>query len=204
MAAGTAERKTRPGVEEQRRAILSAAVALFSAHGSATVSVSAICQQAQVSRDTFYRCYTNKDALIDALYSESISANMLAVTASPEADFGDPAWLQQTVDQVVDEILKEHQVARFLFLESADPESRAYQVIDRAFDEVAGLMQDWCRKQYGDSPGRGPGRGCFKGLLSASQWLVQEAIHRGRTPQQVRAAKQSIEELFLAVFRGLS
>ena len=199
MANSSRQRKQRPGVPQQRKDIIAAAVSLFAEAGTAAVSVSAICNQAGVSRDTFYRCFDNKDDLINALYSHTVSANMLAVTAAPDADFTDAQWLHQAIDEAVDAIPAEHQVARFLFLESADPGSHAHAVIEAAFDSVARSMQRWCRGRYGYAPSRA----CFTGLLSAAQWLVHGAINRGMGPRHVRAAKLAIEELFLAIFRGL-
>ena len=107
----TLSQQKRPGIEQQRQAILEAAVALFSVTGAAAVSVSAISKQAGVSRDTFYRCYDNKDQLVDALYERSVSNKMLALTAAPDTDFADPAWLRQAIDGMVDDILAEHQAA---------------------------------------------------------------------------------------------
>ena len=124
---------------------------------------------------------------------------MLAVTAAPDADFTDRDWLRPNIDRTVDAILAEHEVARFLFLESADPDSHAHAVIEEAFDGVARSMQRWCRARYGHAPSRA----CFTGLLSAAQWLVHGAINQGMTPAQVKKAKRAIEELFLATFRGL-
>ena len=72
----------------------------YASNGTASVSISAICKQAGVSRDTFYRCFDNKDQLIDALYRHTVSANMLAVTAAPDADFTDPAWLRSTIEHI--------------------------------------------------------------------------------------------------------
>lgn len=192
-------KKQRPGVEQQRTDIIAAAVSLFAGKGTAAVSISAICKQAGVSRDTFYRCFDNKDRLIDALYRHSVSARMLAVTAAKDADFTDPAWLRATVDESVDAILAEHEVARFLFMESADPDSHAYAVVQEAFDSVARSMQRWCRGRYGQAPSRD----CFTGLLSAAQWLVHGAINQDMDARQVKKAKRAIEELFLATFRGL-
>lgn len=199
MARPTADRKQRPGVEQQRKDIIAGAVQLFGVSGTAAVSVSAICHQAGVSRDTFYRCFENKDQLIDALYSHTVSANMLAVTASPDADFTDEQWLRNSVDEAVDAILSQHEVARFLFLESADPNSHAHEVIEAAFDRVARSMQRWCRARYGQAPSRA----CFAGLLSAAQWLVHGAINSGMAARDVKATKRAIEELFGATFRGL-
>lgn len=200
MAAMSRRAKSRPGVEVQRQDILKAAVALFAQSGTAAVSVSAICTRAGVSRDTFYRCYENKDELVDTLYGLSVSDSMLAITAHPDADFADRRWLEVTIDQVVDGILAEHEVARFLFLESADPSTHAHEVIEKAFNRVAVSMQRWCRRRYGQAPSRE----CFNGLLSAAQWLVHRAIVGGMKPAQVRRAKRAIEELFLATFRGLA
>ena len=199
MAQAKTGRKQRPGVERQRKDIIAGAVKLFGVSGTAAVSVSAICHQSGVSRDTFYRCFDKKDQLIDALYSHTVSANMLAVVASPDADFTDEAWLRNSVDQMVDAILSQHEVARFLFMESADPNSRAHGVIAEAFERVARSMQRWCRTRYGQAPSRA----CFTGLLSAAQWLVHGAINRGMGNRDVRFTKRAIEELFGATFRGL-
>ena len=194
-----AQKKSRPGVEQQRQDILQAAVALFARAGTAAVSVSAICKQAGVSRDTFYRCYDNKEQVVQALYGFSVNANMLAIASDPAADFASPAWLRPAIDRMVDAILAHQEVARFLFLESADPTSPAREVITGAFDSIAATMQRWCRDRYGHAPSRA----CFTGLLSAAQWLVHGAIVDGAQAPAVKAAKQAIEELFLATFRGL-
>jgi len=189
---------SRPGVTQQRRTILDAAVQQFAATGTGATSVAAICKVAGVSRDTFYRCYSNKNELIDTLYESAVSAPMLASVSAPGADYGDQDWLRGAIDEVVDAILAQHQVAQFLFLESADPSTHAHSVIHSAFEQVAGNMQRWCRKRYSASPSRL----CFMGLLSAAQWLVHGAINDGLKPASVGSAKRAIKELFLATFHG--
>ena len=57
----------------QRRAIQDAAVALFTARGSAAVGVAAICERAGVSRHTFYRCFPDKDALLAVVYDTAVN-----------------------------------------------------------------------------------------------------------------------------------
>jgi AcrR family transcriptional regulator len=202
MGAATSRgvKNTRPGIDQQSRVILDAAVELFSAHGTRAVSVSAVCKQAGISRDTFYRCFADKDALIDRLYQASVSEHMLSALDTGEADFGDRQWLHAAIDQTVDAILARHKMASFLFIESADPNSHAYQVIDKAFDAVARRMQGWCRQCYGHSPTRE----CFKGLLMAAQWLVHQAIISGMGKRDVNRVKQSMEQLFYATFTGLA
>ena len=74
--------RKRPGIEEQRRHILSAAVDLFSVHGSKVVSVSDICKSAEVSRDTYYRCFTDKESLVSQLYQTSVNDHIEAVLSA--------------------------------------------------------------------------------------------------------------------------
>lgn len=199
MAMAPRSGKSRPGIEVQRQDILKAAVVIFGQLGTAGASVSAICKRSGVSRDTFYRCYDNKEQLIDLLYQRSVSDTMLEATADPEADFSSEEWLADTVNQLVDDIIAQHEIARFIFIESADPSTHAYKVIHSAFNRVALRMQQWCRMHYGEAPSRQ----CFTGLLSAAQWLVHGAIVDGMKPATIKRTKRSIQELFLATFRGL-
>ncbi len=194
-----ATKSTRPGIEQQRAKVLEAAVELFSADGTAAVSISAICKRAGVSRDTYYRCFANKDTLIEHLYQTTVSEHMLTGLGSSDLHYDNPEWIHEVVEATVDAILAQHKVAQFVFVESTNPNSRAYEVIDAAFDHVARLMQTWCLDNYGSSPTRG----CFKGVLVGSQWLVQHAIVTGMADKEIRVAKKSIEQLFAATFRGL-
>ena len=129
----SARGRRRPGVEEQRRLILEAAVELFAARGSGAASVSDICKAARVSRDTYYRCFADKDALVSHLYQTSVNDHMLAVINASDLDYSDQQWLHKVFDQTIDAILDQHKVAQFLFIEAADPNSYAYMVINLFF-----------------------------------------------------------------------
>lgn len=189
-------RKQRPGMEEQRRLILAAAVDLFSVRGSKAVSVSDICKTAQVSRDTYYRCFADKDALIGELYQTAVNDHIETVLGAPELDYNNEAWLHRVFDHTIDAILREHKVAQLLFLESSDPDSHAYQVIHDAFDKAARRMQRWCRQAYG----RAPSREFLVALLVAAQWLVHNAIVSGMGKRDIAKAKRASEQLFHAAF----
>lgn len=198
-ASSTATKTSRPGIDQQRQKILKASVDLFGESGTAAVSISAICKRAGVSRDTYYRCFNGKDELIEYLYQTSVSEHMLTGVNASELNYDDAEWIISMVDTSVEAIIAEHKVAQFLLVESTNPASRAYQVIDAEFDRVARLMQDWCREKYGTAPTRG----CFKGLQVAAQWLVQHAIVMGMEDKDIRVAKKSISQLFIATFEGL-
>lgn len=193
------QRKKRPGLEEQRKLIMAAAVDLFSVHGGSAVSVSDICKGAQVSRDTYYRCFADKDTLIDELYQTSVNDHIESVLKAWDLDYNNQEWLHRVFDQTIDAILQQHKVAQLLFIESADPNSHAYHVIHKAFDKAALRMQRWCKDAYG----RSPSREFLVALLVAVQWLVQNAIASGMKKRDIDKAKVASEQLFHAAFSSL-
>lgn len=194
-----AQGKKRPGPEEQRKIILEAAVEQFSARGCNLPSVSDICKQAGVSRDTFYRCFSDKDALISELYQTAVNDHIELVLGSWDLDYSNQQWLHAVCDKTIDAILAQHKVAQFLFVESADPHSQAYRVIHRAYGKAVVRMRNWSRKRYG----KAPSREFLVSLLVATQWLVHNAILKGMSKPEVAKAKQAAEDLFFAAFSSL-
>jgi AcrR family transcriptional regulator len=192
--------KRRPGIEEQRRLILAAAVDVLSVHGGKAISVARICHAAGVSRDTYYRCFADKDALIEQLYQTSVNDHIEAVLSAWDLDYSDQAWLHRVFDQTIDAILKQHKIAQLLFVESADPNSQAYRVIHKAYDKAARRMQRWCAGMYGTTPSRE----YLVALLVANQWLVHNAILSGMGKRAVSNAKAAGEQLFYAAFSSLN
>lgn len=191
--------RNRPGVEAQREVIVQAAVALFANRGSSVTSVSDICKAAGVSRDTYYRCFADKDSLISHLYQTSVNEHVLAVLNPDLMNYGDEDWVSQVSSQTVDAILERSTVAQFLYLESADPNSTAHRIINQAYDIAAERMQHWALEQFGQAPAME----FFKSLLFATQWLVHNAIVSGKTPEQVDIAKQSVKQLLYGAFASM-
>lgn len=191
-------KRSRPGIEQQRKIILAAAVALFADKGSAAVSVSEICRRADVSRDTYYRCFPDKASLLAALYDESVNQHMAAVMAQPALDYSDHRWLHKVCDDTIDAILEQHDVARFLFVEAADPQSPAASVIQQAYDQVARRMQDWYRTKHAAAPELP----YFKAVLVAIQWLLHDAINRGLDKDSIDVAKTSAEQLLFVALNN--
>jgi len=191
--------KSRPGVEEQRRLIAHAAVTLFGRQSSSVTSVSDICKAAGVSRDTFYRCFADKEALINALYQSSVNEHVLAVLNPASMNFSDENWVEQVSEETVDAILAQSAVAQFLYLESADPKSYAHQLVHEAYDNAAQRMQQWASQEFWNSQTIE----YIKSLLFATQWLVHNAILSGQTEDQVRIAKQSIKQVFYGAFASI-
>lgn len=191
--------RRRPGAEAQAQHILDAAVALFSAQGSKAVSVSMICKQADVSRDTFYRCFKDKETLIDQLYQNAVNKHIENVLHSWQLDYNNAEWLETVFEQTIDAILSRSDIAQLLFVESADPSSPAHGVIDKAYKAAVKRIQQWCELNYGEAPQAA----LLQSLLVASQWLVHNAIRQGLSSQAIEEAKASSQLLFFSVFEQL-
>ena len=191
--------RKRPGIARQREVIAQAAVTVIGSKGSSATSVSDICKAAAVSRDTYYRCFNDKDALISYLYETAVNEHVLAVLNPELMHYEDEDWVSQVSEQTVDAILERSQVAQFLYLESADPNSAAYRVMNEAYDKAALRMRQWAEEHFGHAPPLE----YFKSLLFAAQWLVHDTIRSGMTEAQVRIAKQSIKQLFYAAFASI-
>ena len=191
--------KKRPGIAAQREVIAEAAVAVMVAKGNAATSVSDICKAAGVSRDTYYRCFADKDALLSHLYETAVNEHVLTVLNPEVMDYSDENWVNRVSEQTVDAILERSTIAQFLYLESADPNNPAFQIVNNAYDSAALRMQQWTQQQFGHAPAVE----YFKSLLFAAQWLVQNAILAGKTRPQIQIAKQSIKQLFYGAFASI-
>ena len=191
--------KKRPGIEQQQQIILTAAITLFSSKGADAVSITQVCKAASVSRDTFYRCFADKESLVNHLYQTAVNEHIDAVIGASNLNYDDQQWIDAVCNQTIDAILQQHQIAQFLFVESANPDSYAYQVIQATYRRVATRMQHWSRSQYGHAPNKE----FFMALLAASQWLVHNAIIQGMGTREINKAKQAAQQLFFAAFASV-
>lgn len=192
--------KPRPGIEAQRQAIREAAAALFVERGSQAVSISQICQRIHISRPTFYRCFADKDALVDSLYQRSIFAPIQNILLSKlPAQGDDPDWLKNTLNETLDAIFSQARFAELVFAESNNPGSPASRIVNEAFDQCADIISLW-QKQRGKAvlP-----RAFMKSVMAACQWLVHNAMRSGLTDASRTEAKQSVWLLVSSLLAGL-
>jgi AcrR family transcriptional regulator len=190
--------KPRPGVEEQRRLVTQAAVQLFSQRGSAAVSISDICAHADVSRPTFYRCFADKDALIDAIYAYAVNDSVVEVLTALPTSKATPAERRALVDQTLDRIFERAEYAACIHMESSVPGSRAAAIVDAAFEHSAASLRAW----LGLPAGSEAVTLLLKSSMAGHQWLVQNAIRQGLTPSTKQAAKDACWQLTLSVLRS--
>lgn len=191
--------KKRPGLAQQRRSLIEAAVELFAQQGSRAVSISQICSLANISRPTFYRCFKDKEALVYALYQEAVKQPvediMLKGLAGPKVD---QDWIKASLEQLFDAIFANARFADLVFMESNDPASPAYAIVNHAFDQVADVMEQAITK----NTGRKPSRVLLKSQMAACQWIVHDAIRKGLDDATRAEAKAAAWELTRSVFTG--
>lgn len=188
--------KKRPGIEEQTDIITAAAIELFIEHGTRNTSITQICAKADVSKPTFYRCFTDKEALVARLYQHSINEHVESLLASTFSNAStDKPNMEKALDDLLDAIFERASLAQLLFREYSDPGSPAAQIIDDAFDRIARKMEkDF--KQFAKSQ---PSRTFLKAMMSAFQWIVYDAIKGGLSNKKVKDAKLAAHELASAL-----
>lgn len=189
--------KKRPGVDEQKRIIMDAAVELFIQKGVGAVSISQICEFADVSRPTFYRCFTDKDALVVEVYSASVKNHVhgLMNKLNPMAflELGD---LKNALDEMLDAIFENSKYAQFIFSELGTSESPASKSVQALFDASA----DFMLQQFIKRSGEAPSRLYLKSVMASFQWVVYETISKGCTPEAIYEAKIAAYELADQIF----
>ena len=193
-------RKPRPGVEAQREAIREAAAELFLEQGSQAVSISQICQRTHISRPTFYRCFEDKDALVNSLYQQSIFSPIQDILLSRLPQQGsDPTWLRETLDATLDAIFDQARFAELVFAESNNPGSPAHRIVNQAFDQTAEIVAMWL--QHSGHPVLP--KAFLKSVMAACQWLVHNAMRSGLSDASRTEAKEATWLLVSSLLAGL-
>lgn len=181
-------RKKRPGPAEQKNNILNAAVLLFNQQGTKGVSISQICQRADITRPTFYRCFKDKDSLLSELYQTSVNRAVEEVFLhrfkEPKKDL---SWIKGSLEEVYDAIFEYPDLADLLFRESGDPSSPAHAVINTAFDNIAKALVKNARRETN----KAVSRIYLKSVMAAYQWIAHDAIKKGLSDKAKREAKEA-------------
>ena len=184
--------KKRPGLEEQRRRILAAAVDLFRRQGSRGISISLLCQAADVSRPTFYKCFKDKEDLIYGLYEEAVHQPVEDILLAGLASHSlDEDWIKNSLERLLDAIFDHARVAELVFMESSDPSSPAFSIVNNAFEKAADKMAAIAV----ENGRRKPSRIYVKAIMAACQYIVHDAIRQGLNDASRREAKAAAWKL---------
>ena len=161
--------------------------------------ISQICSQANISRPTFYRCFKDKDALVYALYQESVKQPVEEIMLKGLAGRRvDQHWINASLEQLFDAIFANARFAELVFMESNDPNSPAYAIVNQAFDQVADVME----QAISNNTGHKPSRVFLKSQMAACQWIVHDTMRKGLDEKSRQQAKAAAWELTQSVFAG--
>ncbi len=179
-------KKKRPGVADQRKRIGEISVQLMLEQGTRELSISKICQQADISRPTFYRCFKDLDDLFGWLYQSSVNEHTEALIfecfRSERASSED---LHRAIDLLFDAIFEGSDLAELIFRESNDESSPAFAVVDESFERILDVIE--ARMPGGDASQRR----YLKSILAACQWIAHDTIRTGLSKKNIKEAKQA-------------
>ena len=181
--------KKRPGILEQKNNVLAAAVELFGQYSTKHVSISQICEHAEITRPTFYRCFKDKDALLAELYENSVknAVERILLHHFMEGAERKKGWMKSALEDVYEAIFDQAELADLLFREASDTGSPAHTLVDSTFDDIAAALI----KSAGVKKDKPVVTIYFKSIMAANQWIVHDAINKGLTPKARKEAKQA-------------
>lgn len=193
--------KPRPGVDEQRRVVAESAIRLFARSDARRVSIQQVCQEADVSRPTFYRCFDDKRALLEYVYEQSVDKYVEQIILDELPRGGDiERWIWQAVTRVVDAVFEQPDVARFVFVEYGAPGSPVRDIVNDAFARSAEILESSLRGFYHDAPSRL----YLTSMMASVQWILLETLRTGLDDESRKAAKIAVWQATASAFRFTS
>ena len=94
--------KARPGIAVQRQRILDAARTLLAQTEISDLKANHIAQQADVSRATFYRCFSSVDEVVETLYLEFLEFVIQRLNDQLSVATTSEQWLAILVNDVIE------------------------------------------------------------------------------------------------------
>lgn len=151
--AGTDQSPRRPrrriGVEGQRATILDAAVRLLATKSYEQLAVEDILQSAGVSRQTFYRCFRNKNELFHTVFQDG-NAMFLRAIASLDKTGKDPATvMDRALTGAFLFVIHGGTMLRALYRETVKPDSEFAPYRKEVLDSLIGDITRWSRDAFG-------------------------------------------------------
>lgn len=155
-------KRRRVGVDVQRQFVLEAALEVFAERGVAEASVEHILLRAQVSRQTFYRCYRNKNELLEAVHHHVTGTLLTAIDAMRAVDLPPMQTLDHHLRLLFEHAAASGPVVNELEREAMGPTSAFREFRSGRHRVAEAFIREWVRQHFG---------------VEASQPLVRAMIH---------------------------
>jgi len=200
-AACVKEKAVRPrrrvGLNGQQEILRQAAIEVFAERGIEQTSVEDVLQRAQVSRQTFYRCYRNKAELVDAVHS-LITERLRSLMASMGSGvLGAPEALSRDISLMFDHAASSGPIVCELERQAMRPESAHHVHRDRRHQIIQRFLARWARQHFDKKPSPALVRAVLLGL---EQLWLEVAHTSGKRSLRVaaeKAARELVEAMLL-------
>lgn len=171
-------------------------MALFAERSVEEVSVEDILERAQVSRQTFYRCYRGKADVLEDIH-EFVTAQLRGLAEQMrQGDMSLPDSLRQHVKLLFDHAAQSGPIVGALEREALRPSSPFRRHRERRLRFAQGFLSAWVLQRIGSRPSSSLVRAV---ALALEQLFRDVAELAGSSPEKRRAAERSAIELMEAL-----
>ena len=186
----------------QRRRLLEAGAAVFARQGYADASAEAISREAGMSKATFYEHFDNKEECILALFEESVTEVLRAMSSAADSAGADPlARWRAGVHAFLDQLAAHPDHACTLLVEIIGAGPRAAERRDGVLASFAHVVDaENAEAAAGGEIGRFASIDDAFSVVGAIVELASRQIRLGK-PEEIHELEPVIERLFLGILR---
>lgn len=135
--------RRRVGVEGQRITILAAAMKVLETKSYEQLSVEDVLQQAQVSRQTFYRCFPNKNALFHQIFRDGNAMFLTAIKSLDKSGDDAVTVADRALSGGLLFVIHGGAALRALYRETIKPDGEFAPYRREVFDTLVAEITDW-------------------------------------------------------------
>jgi AcrR family transcriptional regulator len=189
----SARKKGALAVQLAESAIVAASVDVFARRGFAATRVEDLLEAAKLSRRTFYKYFSSKEAVLTALYEVSTRQLLEAIKAPPPPGKKRDALerVRHGMDLYLDYHVENASLVRVLVEQAILSDSPLYAARLRFHAELIRMLDDAVREKTGEA--HDPM--LYVALLSALEGLSVQMLATGATAKGVARAKRVVHLL---------
>lgn len=191
----------RPAVRDTRGKLVDGAAKALVRHGMKAMTVEHVIRNAGLSRRTFYQYFSDKDAVVVALFERQLAGFVESVREGLVVDPDRPtSGLMAGIDAYLDFQQSGGRLTTLLQAEAANPASALWPLRERGVDALVELMEAQVRQ----ATGRRIDPLVFRGLFLTLESLVIHIRAGGPLAPDSRARVEAvIKPLFRAALASL-
>lgn len=173
--------KPRPGLAVQRQRVLEAATRVFAQKSVSSATVADVLREADISRQTFYRCFSSMEDLADRLFDHAMLQIVGTVRRLVETQPVSPVWIREAIAEIFSLATHMGPLLSLVLEQSRRPGSVWESARLAAFNEIVDWIAQWAELAFGKTPPRLALAGATHGV---EQLLIDFARLESRTNAQ--------------------